>query len=69
MKCIWMGLKRKWRREFSVCFTPVWTLADVSGVLWLEFELRSSLRKSAGVLLVTTSAALLLSIPGGHSLA
>lgn len=39
MKYIWMKPKRKWRREFSVCFIPAWTLADVSGVLWLEFGL------------------------------
>lgn len=39
MKCFRMTLKGKWRREFSVCFRPAWTLADVSGVLWLELGL------------------------------
>lgn len=57
--------------EFSVCFRAVWTLADVSvGFFgWNSGcgKERSSLRKGAGVLLVPTSAALLLSIPGDHS--
>lgn len=72
MKCLWMGFMGKWSREFSVCFRPVWTLADVSGVLgWNSGcgKERSSLRKAAGILLVPTPAALLLRIPGGHSLA
>lgn len=39
MKYIWMALKGNWRRQFSVCFSPEWTLADVSGVIWLELRL------------------------------
>lgn len=60
-------------REFSVCFRPAWTLADVSGVLWLEFRLWQREELSEGrcwscFLLMPISAALLLSIPGGHFL-
>lgn len=61
-------------RGLSVCFRPAWTVVNVSGVLWLEFRLwrREELSEEGYqslFLLMPISAALLLSVTGGHFLA